>query len=655
MYDELTKPKSISAYQPTAEVVEFTSHVKEKYFEGVRIITQPWMELNDRSVIEDQNRGQMMFNAFVDTSVEDPREAWKWRGTRSMARNKGIAMHAQLTSSYLLPMFVAQNKNDEVDEGFSEVMRDIIEWMAQPNNSNYQSSFLQIVFGMIQNPVTYLGADFCEIYQTVKQKTDDGYVKKEILDEVLSGFKAPIWGASQVLITNAYERNIQKQPCIIKRRYCDKSELEAKYSEHPNWAYVQKGIKSIYNDEDGLFYDIKDDDHPDLVAEETYISRRSDTEVCFVNGIYMGESDVDNNLIRHRDERGAPKYDVVPFGYSRIGDHFFYYKSMMNSLGWDNMLYDAMSEVTMNRALLEVDMPIAISGTDKIDSSVIFPNSVVSFDSPDVKIQPLMPGSNMVGGFNALRETEKSLTEGSVSETISGQLPEASQKAYSVAQAQANAKKLIGAVGKSLAESVAQYGDLMKDIALNHITTPQVDELVGGQMKLKYRTFLLPNKEINGSKSNKKVIFDSALIGMEMTEDEIENENLKMAADGGYPDHKEAVIRVNPEMFAKFDYLCMVDVEEMFTKNADYWQPVLTNLYQLLRQDPNADAQWLLGKLSYSYFQSEGDKLIRKQPLALPGAIEGANPLGQMMKSKQLSTAATNATVLWYNLKNGRN
>ena len=241
------KKQPISSYQPSQEVTLFTSDVRKDFAIGDEILHRSYTELNDRSVIDDENRGQMMFNGFVDTSVENPREAWKWRGTRSAARNKGIAMHANLTGNFLLPMFSAQNDKDEIDRDFSEVMREIIEWMALPTNSNYQESFLQIVFGMIQNPVTFLGAEFIEVYQKIKVKQGKGYETKEVFDEVLSGFKCPIYSSSQVLITNAYERNIQKQRRIIKRRYAEKSELEAKYGDHDNWEFVQNGVRSIYN------------------------------------------------------------------------------------------------------------------------------------------------------------------------------------------------------------------------------------------------------------------------------------------------------------------------------------------------------------------------------------------------------------------------
>lgn len=645
MIGYIDKSNPISFYQPSKEVADFTKEVQKDFQNGVEILNKQYVELNDRSVIEDENRGQMMFNAFVDTSVEDPNEAWKWRGTRSMARNKGIAMHANLTANFLLPLFTAQNENDETDRDFSEVMRDIIEWMAEPTNSNYQSSFLQIVFGMITNPVTYLGAEYLEVYQTIKDKTETGeFTTKEVLDEVLSGFQAPIYSSTQVLISNAYERNIQRQRCLWERRFVEKSELEGKYGQHDNWAFVKEGQKSIFNPEDGLFYDVRDDDHPTLVVEETYKNRRGDTEVCFVGGVYLGDDDLEKgNMIQHRDNLGNPKYNKVPFGYHRIGEHFFYYKSMMNAVGWDNMLYDAMSEVVMNRAFLEVDMPVAISGADQFDSEVVFPKSVVTLEDKDAKISPLLPQSNMIAGFNALRETEKSISEGTVNPTMAGQLPDNDQKAFSVAQAQNSARKLISGVGRSLAESIVQYGDLMKDIAINHITIPQVEELVGGAMKLKYRSFFLPNKNSGGKKVGRTYKFDESLIGAEMTDSEQKYENLKMLEKIGYPENKESLRRINPELWAKFKYLTHTDVEEMFTKNNEYWQPILAELKTQLALDPYVDQEWLTRKLLYAFFQSEGEDGIKKNPSAAQnmGAQIPNNQFAQQFKNKALSTATS--------------
>ena len=127
MIGYINDKSKVSSYQPSREIKEFTDKAKEDYSIGDQILNETWVEFNNRSVVEDQNRGQLMFNAFVDEEVEDPHEAWKWRGTRSMARNKGVAMHAQLTANYLLPLYVVQNQDDDVDQEYSEIMRDIIE------------------------------------------------------------------------------------------------------------------------------------------------------------------------------------------------------------------------------------------------------------------------------------------------------------------------------------------------------------------------------------------------------------------------------------------------------------------------------------------------------------------------------------------------
>lgn len=656
MIAEIYQKTVASAYQPSKDVADLTALVQKDYSYGYEILNRSWTELNDRSIIDDENRGQLMFNAFVDTSVEDAGEAWKWRGTRSRARNKGIAMHANLTSNYLLPLFLAQNDADETDRDFSEIMRDLVEWMALPNNSDYQSSFMQVVFGMLTNPVTYMSAEFCEVYQTIKERQEDGSMTtKEVLDEVLSGFQVPIWSSSQILITNAYERNIQKQRTLISRRWVDKTELEGKWKNHENWPSVQAGMRSVFNVNDGLFYDIKDNEHPNLVEECIWKCRRDDSEVPFLGGIYMGDANVDNNPIYHRDNHGNPKYNVVPFGYHRIGEHFFYYKSMMNVLGWDNDLYDAMSEITMNRAMLELEMPIAVSGSDKVDTEIIFPNSVVAFEDPNAKVSPLLPPSNMRGAMEALSMTGSAMDDESISPIASGAMPGGQQRAYVVAQTQAAAQKIISGVGKSLGESIAKYGDLMKDIAINHITVPEVEELLGGRMQLKYKKFHLDNKTVAGKMVSKSIQFEPSLIGADMSEDEQRMANLKLLEDSNWPDSKHAIIKVNPELFAKFKYLSRVDVEEMFAKNAEYWKPILTNLYVMLAQDPLVEHEALLRKLMYSYFQSEGDDYIKKNPQPaippLPGAPAPAQPggapsaparpdtFGKMAQNQGLSTA----------------
>jgi hypothetical protein len=644
---EIDKHAKPSAYQPSNEIIAATKTARDTYATGEEILNKSWAELNYRSVLDDEDRGQMMMNAFVDESNDDPNEAWKWRGTRSMARNKGIAMHANLTSAMLVPIYAAQNEDDELDRDFSDYMRSIVEWMTYPENSDYQAAFLNAAFGMMDSPATFMLAEYCEVMMDSWQENERGEMEmKEIPDEVLSGFKAPIYRANQVHISNAYERNMQKQIRIGKRRYAEKDELEAKYGGHENWELLEAGIRSIYNEADGVFYDIKDDDHPNLVEEYIHEERRADSGIPYLNGIYFGNDDVDCNPIAHRDNRDAPKYNVVPFGYQRIGRHFFYYKSMMNTLGWDNALYDAMSEIVMNNAILEQDPPTAFTGVDEIDTEVNFPGAMITMEDKDAKAFPIFPSKNFVAGFNALRETEKSMSDASLSDVSAGQLPEASQKAYSVATAAQAAKKIIGATAKSLAESVMQMGDLMKDIAINNITVPQAEELQGGRIKLKYKTFLLPNKTVKGKTMDKVVKFDDSLLGLELTPQKMKERNLALLEEVGYPDQKHSLALVNPEMFANFRYFAKSDIKELFQMNEEMAGALWQGLFTILRDDPYISQEDLRRNLLRPYQAEEivikpkeADPMAMKNPMDPNAKPVAGSQAGNMATSKALSTA----------------
>lgn len=624
MIEELTENnKTISSYQPGEDVIRLTKHFKDEFGEGHKVLHSEQEELNGYSVIERMNKDQRTFNSFVDESVEDPHGAWKWRGTRGIARNRALAMHAHLTSTLSIPMAFAQNEKQEEDKDMSNIMRDILEWMG--TNSEYRQSYILATMGTLVNPVTYLGAEWVETFQKVKEKTDDGWIEKEVLDEELSGFRAPVYSADQVLIQNPYEQNIQRQRFPIKRVYKDYKDLEAKWGWHPNWDFVQPRIKTIYSDEDGLFYDIKDDEHNGLAEEATGWSRKTDTEITFINGIYFGTPNVDFNPIKHRDNLNRPKVPLTPFGYERINEHYFYFKSLMNRVGWDSALIDAMYENTMNRETIDLYTPMAISGAENLDTQIIFPGSVVAFESENAKARPMIP-QNRVSGYQALREIENSISEASVSETQAGKLPDAAQKAFSVARAEQNARTILKGVFRNIGESVAQYGQLMVDIALQHLTAPQYDEITGA---IHYRPFFLEGQKLNGRTVPKRILFSEALMGKEMTDEEADREALKLLKE--FP-AKEQIYLVNPHLFSKMKYFVRIEPEAMIEKNEAQEQLIARNMYAILRGEPLIDPEKLVRKLLDAHYHGEAEEFVARRPQARP---EVQRILGQRPQEKE--------------------
>lgn len=640
MIEKIRGKKVPSTYKPPIEVANLTSEVKDAYERGHQILTKSWVELNNRSVLDDRDRGLRTFNAFVDESIEDPATAWQWRGRRSKARNKAIQMHAYMTANYIIPSFVAQNEDDEEDRDFSNAMQDVIEWMIY--NSEYRDSFLKVSMGMLVNPVTYLGAEYCEVYQTIKEKTEKGFTKKEVLDEVLSGFNAPVYSADQVLITNAYIQNIQKQPEILKRRYIDFSEAEAKYGNHTNFTYVTVGIKSIYA-EDGLFYDVKDDDNNNLVEEVIYLNRREDLEVPFINGIYMGEKDVDANRIRHRDNRDTPKYNVVPFGYQRINEHFFFFKSLMNAQYWDDQLLDEQYRLGMNRAFLDTNMPVAVTGVDNTDlSNLVFPSAVAAFANPEAKVTPLLPQANLGNLFNAMQITENSMEESSLSATAGGQLPDTGTLATAITVAQKNAETILKGVGSNLAIAMSQYGSLMADIAIQHITAPQVDEILAGDVRLKYKTLTLNEKIVDGKQMSKVLRFDESLLGNEMSEDEKDERSLKLLKETGYPKQTKSIYLINPLVFSRLKYLSRCEPAKMFPQSEEYRQAILSQYYQQFQQNPYISLESLTRKVTYAFFKGETEELMKDEDEIQEEQVEQAP---QTVMGQQAVNSATGSMV----------
>src|SRR3990167_6736533 len=146
MIGEIIKGKTlISTYQPSKEELDLSSMVRKDYAYGFDALHRSWPELNNYSVVERMNKDQRTFQAYVDEEITNPDEAWKWRGTRGLARKKALAMHAHLTSRYIVPNIFPQNSSQDDDKAMASAMRDIVEW--ETINSNYRPAFLLAVMG----------------------------------------------------------------------------------------------------------------------------------------------------------------------------------------------------------------------------------------------------------------------------------------------------------------------------------------------------------------------------------------------------------------------------------------------------------------------------------------------------------------------------
>lgn len=639
-----TEKDIVSSYQPSKEVQDLTSKVRDDYGTGFEIQQRPFPEFNSRSLIQVINDNQKKFNSHRELESSDPNRSWRWKGTRPITRNKIISMAAHVLSTTIIPNIFAQNDQDERDEMMGNTMRDIIKWNIE--NSNYSESMLLGVIIALSNPVLWMKVEFTEAMQTVKEKHDNGEItKREVIDEVLSGLQTYVIPTEEILIANAYEKDEQKQRFLIHKREIDYSEAQALYGDHENFKYIKPGIKTLYNSGDGNFYDQGEDENPTLVEEAIYYNRREDIEVPFVNGVYMGDNNPEENRMTHRrtikDKEGNPvDVPIYPFAktyYEPINESFFYGKSAAEKLAPEQELVDDMYRMVMNGTFLSLEPPIFTSGAD-MDEQVIIPGMSVDMP-PEAKYQPFKLGSDLNAGYAAIQKIEDSISESTQDEIRQGLSPSGSRTAYEIGQVQQNARIQLGLFGKMIGRLVERVGYLMIDLIIHNQTVGEVEEILGGEVRIKYRNFLLPDEERDGKKITKKIEFDESLMGNPMTDEEVEKEENRLANEIG---EDMDLVKVNPRLFAKMRYLVKVDADTMLSRNESFEKAIKLQTYDRMISNPFVNQEQVTRDfLVKPLAKGEVDKYMREQPAGLP--VPGGTEPG---KSTPLVEQATKSEAL---------
>ena len=611
-----------SSFQPPKEVCVLTERIKQDYQTGYNILHRTFEEFNDKSLVERMNVDQKSFNAYIQPKSDDPDEKWRWNGVRPITRNKILSIAAHLAFAMIYPGIFAQNDLDDEDRDAEEIMKYLVEWNIK--NSDYEMTFLYAVIAALINPVAYIEIDYSEAKQTIKERGKDGKImKKEILDETLSGLQFNNVPAEEILLANPYEYYFQRQRFIIRRRFIDYDEVKAKYGNHTNFKYIQPGIKAFYNETDGTFYQQDDQNLQTLAEEMIYYNRREDIQVPYVNGIYLGDGNAAANPIKHRDNKNRPRYCYVKFGAEPIDEkRFFFYKSMAFRLINDQDILDQMWRMVMDGTFLEVMTPTAVIGEERFDTDIMFPGSVTNFPK-DTKVETIGAGRNLQAGWNAVGQIEKSMTESSQDEQRSGKQGGAGKTAYETAKIEENARINLGIIGKMITRMVKEVGEMMIDRIIMNQTIGEIDEVTGGNVKMKYRSFLLPDQVEGGRTVTRKITFDQSLIGKKMNKKQKLEESYKMLGAEGGEDLKTIIYRANPRLIGRLKYMITIEPEAWMPKNERFETLIKLETYDRLIGNPMVDQEavtrdFLLKPLT----KGEADKYMLKN---LP---QGA---GQMM------------------------
>ncbi len=549
----------VSAYQPAEDVEKLTERISQDFNVAYTLQNKPFTEFNDYSLLQRADLDQKRWNAYRMPQSEDIDEAWRWNGIRPITRNRILGIVAQMTANIVIPAPFAQNDKDEADRMAALVMRDLLEYNIR--NSNYLENYVMWITDALVNPAAYLGVGFFEAMQTIKEENEGKISKKEVIDGVLSGFQTFNIPLDEILIGNYYQKQLERERFVFRRRYIDYDEAKALKGEHTNFDYITPGVKSVFNAETSMFYDVVDENLQTLCEETTYYNRLEDYEIPFMNGVYVGDKDVEDNRIKHRDNEDKPKYNFSVMGYEDISSRFFFYKSAAWKLGDDDELVIRTEQMLADAVFLETMTPTITSGVGQLSEAIMIPGKNTAFENPDVKINPIRLGSSLSSAFNLILSKEKSMSESSQDPMMAGIQTQPKTATESALLAQ-NAKIALGRFGNMLSNSLRKFGGLMIDVILQHQTIGEVEQISDIESAQKFKTFILSTEQ-EGEKLTKKIVFKSEMIGEEIGKEKLMARSREIMEKEGGIDSDTRIYEVNPDAWRKLKYFLTVDVDQL--------------------------------------------------------------------------------------------
>jgi hypothetical protein len=599
------------------------------------------------------------FNQFIYTEARDPSEEWKSNAFRPIVRNKIMTIAAHITASIIYPKIYAQNDKDMEDRDASMVMRDIMEWANE--QALYDRTFMDGVINALVDPISIIHTEYAEKYREIKEyisEHEDEYMEedgeevdetddienenpkkkkwkvKKILDELYSGFKDSVVLPDEFLIANPYEQNVQKQPYLFLRRVIPFENAKAKYGGNEDFdKYVKPGIILLYSDVQDVFYEVYDDDMTDRVVEEiVYYDRENDLQLTYVNRVLI--DDVDNP-----NPRKDKKYPFAVTGYEKFNSRFFYYKSLAFKLAPDEEVVNTLYRMIIDGTYLQIMPPAVVFGNEEVSSDVIAPGTVTTIsteNNPNAAWQTLSTNNNLNAGLTTMQKVESSISESSADDLQSGKAIDGSQTAFEISRLEQNARVLFGMFAKMISFMVQDLGELRVSDITQYITVGDAMELESDAGILRFKNFVLPDKMIDGKNKTRIIRMDGDMPD-EMTEEEIDEESMKLLEEQSEYGDNVQICRVNPTLFRKLKFKIKVVPEALFPKSDALKKALALEAYALAMNNPYTQKEAVTRDLllqSFDETRDDPDKYMQTQPTNPVTGQSGAEDVAIKGQSK---------------------
>ena len=251
--------------------------------------------------------------------------------------------------------------------------------------------------------------------------------------------------------------------------------------------------------------------------------------------------------------RKDKKYPFAKTGYETVDEgKFFYYKSLVNKLKDEQAIINKLYQMVIDGTFLQLMPPTVVYGTEFVNSSVVTPGTITHFKNVDSKLEKVDVKNDLAA--NAVEKIEDSVSESSSDILSSGQSNKGPQTAFEVSRLEQNARIVLGLFGKMVGFLVKDFGELRMSDILQFLTVGDVAELTSEATNLKFKSFILPDKSVDGKTKTRKIDFSLDLPDEPTPESEYEEMEFDLLDQEGGMDGKIRIYKVNPTLFRKLKY-----------------------------------------------------------------------------------------------------
>lgn len=628
----------ISNYSPSPEVKARLSLIRDDFTQGDIIMKRPRREFNDLALIDRISVDQMAFNVYQpndgDALQGDVVSSWRSNAVRPIVRNKIFSIAAHVTARNLFPKIMAFDSDSNEQEAAAQVMSDLMEWSTYNTTANFGTVSLQAVISALVNPVSVVQTQYRDVWRTVKVgRNEDGTWRTEkMLDEDFSGFQDESVPPEQIYIQDFYQSDVQKQGWLIRRRVRPFSVCQTLYNVFPDFQYVKPGVMVIYNDANQTFYDAYDTTmRQDECEEILYWNKSLDLYLIAVNGVLLSDPENPN-------PRVDKLYPFATFGYEplRANGDSFYWKSLAFKTMPDDKIVNTLYPMIIDGTYLAIMPPMVAMGGEIIESDVIVPGGVTTFQSPDADLKPIaVTNENLKAGMDALFKVEQNITDDAFQPMMSGDTPEGAgnMTAYTMSKLEANAKLMMGPFLDMVGMYVKQMGRLRIGDIKQHLTIPEITAIEGSaNADLVYKTFILPNNKTRAH--SRKIKFDLGMPSGPLTPQEHLKHSYDVLDEEGGKDSKSKLFKVNPSLFRNLKYMVIVAPDVLQPMSDELEKAYGLEEYDRMVQAPNIFDPEETGKLLLSLYpatRKHPENYIAKNPQGggAPQPPNGIEPMQQ--------------------------